>query len=890
MFALFFNPVSVSASRLSGRSFFYWLTATFIALLMVFLGSAALAAPPAAGTSIGNQASASYTDGSGVGRTVTSNTVQTVVQQVASLTLTANGAKAASVGSTVYYPHTLNNTGNGTDSFGLTAANAATQPFNLTNIVIYADNGSGLPTGSAIVSTGAVASGASFKFIVAGTIPATATSGQTNNLTVTATSAFAPAQTAANTDTTTVTANAVINLTKSISTGSGAAGSGPHTYTLTYTNTGNSTATSVKITDVIPSGMTYVPASGLWSVSGAAVLTDGTGDAQGTAPNQITYDYSGTATGTVTATLTQIAAGQSGTISFQVKVAPTAAPGVINNTAAVSYNDGSGTTVTGSSNVASFSVTQTAGVSISSPSPVTSANPGSAVTFTNTVINGGNGVDTFNITLSPGNFPPGTSFVLYKADGVTPLLDTNGDGIPDSGPIGALGVYDVVVKAVLPANASGGPFVVSITATSTFDRSKTATATDTLQSITAASVDLTNNAAAGSPGALGVGGGPEASAQVTKLTNPGTTTIFTLVAKNTGPVADTYGLNASTDSSFASLVLPAGWSVVFRADGGSNNCTSTGATLTATPSIPSGGNSIVCAVVAVPAGFIAGTADLYFRALSPSTAAGDQIHDAVTVNAVRSLTFTPNNTGQVFPGGSVVYSHTLRNTGNVSEGDGTRSTITLPLVNSQAGFTSTLYYDGNNNGILDSSDPAITVAGLQSVLSSGLLPGQSITVFNKVFAPSGAAAGVVNTTTVTVTTTNGTNTGTVPANASATDSSTVIAGNVALVKTQRLNASCSASNSGVYSTATLTTGAVPSACIDYQITVQNLGSADATNVTVSDTTPAFTVLALSPATTGGGTIISPTPAVGAAGSITAAFGTLAASASAVLTFSVKIQP
>lgn len=885
MHALTLHKRPNAAMRLSG-SFVRWTVGVVIALMLALVSGAVFAAPPAAGTSIGNQASASYTDGSGVSRTVTSNTVQTVVQQVASLTLTANGAKSASVGSTVYYPHTLTNTGNGSDSFGLNAVNAGGSAFNLTGITLYADNGSGLPTGPAITSTGALASGATFKFIAAGTVPGTATAGQTNNLTVTGASVLTPAQTAFNTDTTTVTSNAVINLTKSVSTSSGSPGSGTYTYTLTYTNTGNSTATNVRVTDAVPAGLTYVAGSARWSVLGAAALSDGAGGVEGTAPNTIVYDYNATS-GTVTATLAQVVAGQSGTISFGVTVAAAAAPGVINNTAGVSYSDGSSAPVTGSSNTVPLTVTQTASVTIGN-STVANANPGSTVSFTNLLSNTGNGTDTFNISLSPGTFPAGTSFVLYKSDGATPLVDTDGDGVPDTGPLTAGGTYNVVVKAVLPASATGGPFTVNPTAKSSFDATKTAAGVDTLTAITPASVDLTNNAAAGVVGALGANAGPEATALVTNTTNPGTSTTFIVVAKNTGPVADAYALTSSTDSSFASQTLPAGWSVAFKADGGAANCSTTGATITSTPSIAAGGNSVVCAVVSVPAGFAAGTAELYFRALSPSSGVSDRIHDAVTVNALRTVTVTPNNTGQVFSGGSVVFSHTLRNNGNVIEGDGTVSTITLPATNSQAGFTSVLYYDANSNGVLDATDPVVPAAGLQGVLPGGLAPGQAITIFDKVIAPSGAVAGLVNTTTVTATTVNGTYISTAPANSAATDSTTVIAGNVTLLKTQRLNATCSAANVGPYSTAVITTGAVPGACIDYQITVQNLGSADATGVTVSDTTPAFTVLVIAPATTVG-TITPPTPAVGAAGSITAAIGTLVPSTSAVVTFAVKIQ-
>src|SRR6185437_7060337 len=148
------------------------------------------AAPPPAGTAIGNQASATYTDTSGISRSVTSNVVQTIVQQVASLTLT----------------------GNGSDSFNLTAVNGS--GFNMSGIQIFADNGSGQPTGPALTSSGPLAAGAAFKFIVVATVPTSATAGQTNTLSVTATSVFNAALNAANTDTTTVTNNAVISVTK----------------------------------------------------------------------------------------------------------------------------------------------------------------------------------------------------------------------------------------------------------------------------------------------------------------------------------------------------------------------------------------------------------------------------------------------------------------------------------------------------------------------------------------------------------------------------------------------------------------------------------------------------------------------------------------------------
>ena len=100
-------------------------------LLMSFLMSlgSAHAAAPLAGTSIGNQAAATCVDGSNVTRTVTSNIVSTIVQQVAALTLQQDLSKTVTAGSQVSYPVTLTNTGNGSDSYALSSSMSGTFTF-----------------------------------------------------------------------------------------------------------------------------------------------------------------------------------------------------------------------------------------------------------------------------------------------------------------------------------------------------------------------------------------------------------------------------------------------------------------------------------------------------------------------------------------------------------------------------------------------------------------------------------------------------------------------------------------------------------------------------------------------------------------------------------------
>src|SRR5205814_5481228 len=110
--------------------------------LAALVASVAYAAAPPANTSIGNQATATYTDASNTQRTATSNLVVTIVQQVASFTITTDGqSKFAAPGGQVVFPHTITNTGNGTDTFTLSVSNnAGGDNFDLTNLALYADS------------------------------------------------------------------------------------------------------------------------------------------------------------------------------------------------------------------------------------------------------------------------------------------------------------------------------------------------------------------------------------------------------------------------------------------------------------------------------------------------------------------------------------------------------------------------------------------------------------------------------------------------------------------------------------------------------------------------------------------------------------------------------
>ena len=936
--------------------FINWLFSLLAALLLVGLLSQAVFAAPAVGTVIGNSTSITYTDASLIVRTVNSNTVNTTVQQVASLTLTASQSKIVAPGGTVYYAHTLTNTGNGSDTFGLTAVDANTgATITFTGLVMYLDaNGDGVPDNATPITTsGVLAAGGVFRYVVAASVGAQ-NNADTETITVTATSGFTPAVTTFNTDTVTVSSNAVINVTKAISAPSGASPSGTYTVTLTYNNTGNSTATDVALYDALPAGMTYVAASGRWSGSGTTVLTDGSAVAEtGTALNNIVYDTP--AANTIYARIASVGQGVTGNLTFQVNIASNVLASTLNNTAKWCYDNngasGGGATPAScdpttfgsvgtngtSTNTVGFIVNQSASVTIRdtgvSDAPlaqsdadtlndvalVSAATQGATVSFKSVIVNTGNAADTFTLTTSGSTFPAGTTFQIFQADGVTPLV-----GATPS--VAALtGTYDVYVKATLPIGASGGgPYNVTVTATSVFNVAVSDTTTDRLTTITASVVDLTNNtarfdsstagtAAAGNAATTGFGA-TTTTVITTNVANAGTTTRFTLYVNNVIGPADSYNLTAAIAGS------PAGWSVIFRDS--TSTAIGNGVIITNTGTINSGANKVVYADVTLSASAPPGTTNIDFAATSAATGATDVKRDAVTINTVRLLTLTPaSQTAQSLASAATVYTHIITNAGNVLEGATLgQVALTLPLSGVTAGWTTAIYWDKNNDGTLDSSDPIVsdlsqlTGGSGGASTAAGLNPAESARLFVKVTAAA-TAVGDVNTATLTATITGAINAvNYVGSPITVTDQTTIIGGSITALKEQALDPLCNNTLAAAFAQTPVTTGAVPGACIRYRITATNVGTATATNVVASDATPPNTKYNDGSGLVGGVVTGAPNcsgtagtapaasnslaiafgpvalPACNATGTIQLTVPSLAAGASVVITFGVRIDP
>ena len=883
------NPIHERSSKLRlARFATVALTLLFVAALFVPTLSAQIVAP--AGSVIGNQATATYTDSSSVSRQAFSNLVQTSVTQIYKGTLTQSQSKYATPGTQVLFPHTYQNTGNGPDTVTFTYPTVGSD---LTNVHIYIDaNGDGIPDNTTdLNNTGIpVAAGAYVKVVVVATLTSGAlkTDPAANfQLSLSAVSSGGGTVTGTpNTDTVVYSSNGVINVTKSMSA---ASVGGLSTVTLTYTNTGNATATGVIILDPLATlgYFTYKTGTLVWN---GTSLADSAAPATGLA-------WTGYSTNAPQATIASVAPGVTGTIQYQVTVlAPTSYPATFTNYAEYQYVDGGGNTIPSSStyintNTVSLAFGGSAAVKFTAASTgtYTAGNPaagtpppnttpdtdvittpttysqGATISWSQTITNKGQVSDTYNLTLdtagagttldptiaAASQFPAGTTFQLYRADGKTPLTDSNGDGIIDSGPLASAGTTVVVVSATLPATytiSSSTTLIVNIVATST-NATASNFATPGLQDVIQDEVTIvsTKNAgvdvAANAADTIGNGVGTSGEAAGPYTGNPGAVIAipFWIFNNGTSGAPDAYNLSfrySTTDVSaltppltpFATpgttppaigTTIPA-WTVLIAPNTGTS-CSTYGAPVTASSVIQPAGNAEYCLVMQVPASYTSGT--YYFAVQAQSSGSGgiDQMAVKATVLAYPSVSISPNNQGTIYAGGTVSYKHVITNGGNVSE----TVNFTTPTNSNTGGWTVAIFAADGTGNLGTLSNPVIP--GTTTV---ALGAGASAIYYLVVQAPAGANPGDADLTGWGITVSGNNSTA-----ITVTDTTTVVSGQVKLVKSQWVDTACT------HGTATFTTSnatATSGQCIMYQIVATNTGTTNATALTVADGAPPYT--------------------------------------------------
>ena len=844
---------------------------------------------------ISNMATGEYKEeGSTLVQTSRSNLVQTTIIPAYSFTLVNNNNVYGVANQPIYFNHVLTNTSNAKDSYILSTGNIlGTVP--LSGLAIYLDkNRDGVPDNDQPITNYALNVEESIALIVKALL-GTAADKATGSLTLTATSTQVGAAGAiSNTDTVTISDKAVMTMRKAFNKSTVVAND-EAIVRLTYFNNGTESG-EVDITDVLNTAeLTYVKGSEVWN--GLALNPS---NVAGDDPAGINY-YLDTDNKTIRATITKVPANAQGYIEFKVKVVkPT--PGQIPNFANLNYDhDKNSVTakLTTLSNTAYLEILPVYGVSINADSAIYNGKDlddqgtiatGSTVLFKNWVWNIGNAPDRFNLTFDTHNFPTGTMFEFYRADGVTPIFDTNGDGIVDTGYLAAGASLPIVVKAIFPKDYidnSNTVFAVKPKAQSIGDASKTDLVTDQVklvQSAVSRTVDLINQPETTNNG-LGNGAvSNNGAAWKTLIGENGKTVTFPLKVTHTG-LATAYQFSTDDDGIFTTLKLPVGVTGV-RYFETADNCTSISKEISSTRILQNGESQVYCAVVSINATAQAATTQIYFRASSselptPNAKFGyDTIHNAINISSKNSsgtISLDPDLRGQIAPGGTITYTHILKQWGSQT----LKASDTLLVSNDQQGFITTLYFDVNDNGVLDTSD--VLMNNLSVVPASMLTDKKPIRIFAKVENSSYGTVGVTNTSIIRL------KDGVTELD-TATDITTITTSPMRLTKLQAKDNDCNGVEDGAFTTNVLpiTKNSNGSGqCVIYQLTVKNMGASDIGKFTFYDTTPEAMVMSKAPvcADCDAGSITA--PVIGQSGAIQGSVPAVKSGASHSLEFGVK---
>ena len=434
---------------------------TILALMLAF--SLAYAAGTPAGTVISNYATGAYKDANGNSLpNVTSNTVTTVVSQVAGVDISPASTSTNIVfHGTVSFALSLSNTGNGTDTFDLTKVSVETGGGVNTVEIYYDENGNGAVDAgeSTVTSTSALAADARYDLVIVVT-NVSGDDGSYCTTTVTGTSQFDSDVSDASSIVSTLSSS-VMDITMTADNLNPKPGD-IVTYSIYGENNGSATAKHIVLTNPIPSNTTYVPGS--MAIMGSSRTDASDGDSS---------DYNITAAGAVTFTWGDAPAGASGTLTFQVQVNDGVPLGtIINASTIVNYNnilDEAQQPVSGNVNGARLTVSQLYAVELGADKTAI-ANPGDYIYYPTTVTNTGNGSDIFSISYS-SVLASWEFYFDHNADGLINngdvlITDSNLDGKPDIGTLIQNEVVYLIAKAQLPAGTSDG-FVCSMTMVAT---------------------------------------------------------------------------------------------------------------------------------------------------------------------------------------------------------------------------------------------------------------------------------------------------------------------------------------------------------------------------------------------------------------------------------------
>ncbi|MEQ9399291.1 MAG: hypothetical protein RJQ04_08965, partial [Longimicrobiales bacterium] len=488
--------------------------------------------------------------------------------------------------------------------------------------------------GTGVWTVGALANGASATLTLNATVGLSAGTTATNTATLTAHDQ-ADTNAANNAASATVTVPAVdLAVTKTVDNPTPNQGQNV-VFTVTLTNNGPSEATNVRVSDVLPTGLTWA----------GGTATDGVYNA-----------------GTGIWALGTLENGETATLTITTTVTAAAGTTVTNTATRFPPNE---VDTNPANNSASASVTVTAvDLAVTKSVDVATPGPGGTVTFTVGVSNAGPSTAT-NVVLSDA-LPTGLTFVSATASQGS---YANGTGLWTVGSLANGASASLTLVAM--ATAAPGTTVTNTAALSSHDQADTNAANNSASAaITVTSVDLAVTKTVDDAA-------PQSGQSVT----------FTIGVANSGPSAATNV--ALTD------VLPAGLSFGSATPSQGNYDDGTGVWTVGT--LSNGGSatlSLLANVSAAPGASLTNTASLSAHDQSDSNAANNSASASLTVKAVDLALAKTVDVAAPIAGGQVVFTVTLTNNGP-DAATGVTVTDALPAGLSEYGHVASVgTYDG----------------------------------------------------------------------------------------------------------------------------------------------------------------------------------------------------
>ncbi|WP_018631914.1 COG1470 family protein [Neomegalonema perideroedes] len=493
---------------------------------------------------------------------------------------------------------------------------------------------------------------------------------------------------------------------------------------------------------------------------------------------------------------------------------------------------------------------------------VSQVSVGESARFELIAANGSTEAEFLRFRVDSTDFPAGTLFTLHRADGVTPLSDSDGDGWHDLGVTAPGAVRRVVVFARTPSDvvAAAGPYRATAQVRLASNAAMTASADLVLGEIRLGSLDIAVTAGPAFNDA-GVANQDPASAPAAVLTGrPGETVNQTMILANEGSVSEDGVLKIWLDETMT-IPVPEDWTVVTTVSADDRTQLPHAGPLAPGVFPAPGGTASFNLSISIPPTAAPGLFSFFVSAQGGASRALDVARiDLNLLHPLNALQISPDRSASVAPCGVATYLHRVENLGTtpisvrlrLQDQTAFASAIEFPV--GPAGQEPTeflpmqdlppLFMTGGATYSVHSAAAGSWITrslywnGMSVPLVLELHPGDWTLVRLRVFAPCSAPEGARDVATLVAESLIG------PYVSSVQDTTTIGPTTLTLEKAGAPDMNCDGTPDAAFATGGVF--APPQACVIWRLTASNLGAQSVCAVRLEDEAPEFTFLQGSP--------------------------------------------